>query len=814
MLKVGMFIQNRYEIISRIGSGGMADVYKAKDHKLNRFVAVKVLKNEFRDDKSFVSKFRVEAQSAAGLAHANIVNIYDVGEEAGIYYIVMELVEGITLKGYIEKKGRLSVREATSIALQISAGLEAAHNNGIIHRDVKPQNIIISTDGKVKVADFGIARASNSNTINSSVMGSVHYSSPEQSRGGYSDEKSDIYSLGITMYEMLTGHVPFDGDTAVSVAIKHLQEELHGPKELVPEVPNSTNQIVIKCTQKSPDRRYSNMSELIRDLRESLVNPDGDFVTQQVVDNKSQTIIMSKEQVNRINAERSNMPSYDESLDVGAAAGLRGHNPHEEENRAYQPGSYYQKSGYQEVVTPGRNENGGSDRWDSDYDPSDSDDHDDYNSYYDVYDDRDNYGFQEADYKLDESYSDQDKDRKDGDDIGINPRLEKAVTVGGIIVAVIIGCVFLSLLANAFGLLNFSKRDRKTTKSTEKITEKVVEKSTEKKDDAEKTSEKTTDAPDEKNTEAPVVKQVEVPSLLGKTEEEVQAALREKGLSGSRGQDASSAEYEVGKVCSQTPVAGTMVDEGTQITYQINSSSGEIILSDLTNIEQSQAQAFLLTQGLQYKIDETQYSDTIDTGYVIRTEPAANTALHEGDTVTLYISQGSQAEVSYVTVPDFWYCDQEISTQRAELTGLGTPVFEYEPSNEVNKDWVARQSIEAGTEVPEGTVITLYLSSGPAPAGVDTQDNITVENGSEGKWECNAKLDPPSGYTGQKVRIDLVQEGVTTTIFTGETTFPYLLKVQGAPGVTTGTAYVYLLNDQGETESKIEYPGIIFNQVN
>ena len=178
MLKVGMFIQNRYEIISKIGSGGMADVYKAKDHKLNRFVAVKVMKKEFRDDKQFISKFRVEAQSAAGLAHANIVNIYDVGEEAGIYYIVMELVEGITLKEYIKNKGRLSVREATSIALQISAGLEAAHNNGIIHRDIKPQNIIISTDGKVKVADFGIARASSSNTINSSVMGSVHYSSP------------------------------------------------------------------------------------------------------------------------------------------------------------------------------------------------------------------------------------------------------------------------------------------------------------------------------------------------------------------------------------------------------------------------------------------------------------------------------------------------------------------------------------------------------------------------------------------------------------------------------------------------------------
>ena len=182
MLKEGMFIQDRYEIISKIGSGGMADVYKAKDHTLNRFVAVKVLKPEFRKDKGFITKFRVEAQSAAGLAHPNIVNVYDVGEDNGISFIVMELVEGNTLKEYIEKKGRLAVREATSIAIQVSMGLQAAHNNGIVHRDVKPQNIIISTDGKVKVTDFGIARVATTNTISSNVMGSVHYSSPEQAR--------------------------------------------------------------------------------------------------------------------------------------------------------------------------------------------------------------------------------------------------------------------------------------------------------------------------------------------------------------------------------------------------------------------------------------------------------------------------------------------------------------------------------------------------------------------------------------------------------------------------------------------------------
>ena len=236
MIKEGYIIGERYEVISRIGSGGMADVYKAKDLKLNRLVAVKVLKQEFRADKKFISKFRSEAQAAAGLSHPNIVNVFDVGNDDNIYFIVMELVEGITLKDYITKKGKLSIKEATSIAIQVSLGLEAAHARNIVHRDIKPQNIIISTDGKVKLSDFGIARVASSNTISSNAMGSVHYSSPEQVRGGYSDAKSDIYSLGITLYEMVTGRVPFDGETTVAIAIKHLQEEMVPPSQYTPAV--------------------------------------------------------------------------------------------------------------------------------------------------------------------------------------------------------------------------------------------------------------------------------------------------------------------------------------------------------------------------------------------------------------------------------------------------------------------------------------------------------------------------------------------------------------------------------------------------
>lgn len=300
MIKIGMIIGDRYEILEKIGTGGMSDVYKAKDHKLNRFVATKVLKQEFSENANFVSKFRIEAQAAAGLMHPNIVNVYDVGEENGIYYIVMELVEGITLKKYIEKKARLSVKEAVSIAIQVSMGIEAAHNNHIIHRDIKPQNIIISKEGKVKVTDFGIAKAATSNTITSNVMGSVHYTSPEQARGGYSDEKSDIYSLGITLYEMLTGRVPFNGETTVAIAIKHIQEEMPSPRDYIPEIPVSVEQIVFKCCQKSPDRRYQSMGELIDDLKKALITPDEDFVKVTDPDEEASTKFISDRDMQQI----------------------------------------------------------------------------------------------------------------------------------------------------------------------------------------------------------------------------------------------------------------------------------------------------------------------------------------------------------------------------------------------------------------------------------------------------------------------------------------------------------------------------------
>ena len=310
MVKNGIILGKRYEVISKIGAGGMADVYKGKDHMLNRYVAIKVLKKEFKEDENFVRKFRSEAQAAAGLIHPNVVNVYDVGEDRGLYYMVMELVEGITLKEYIDKKGRLSHKETISIAIQMCTGIGVAHAANIIHRDIKPQNIIISKDGKVKVTDFGIAKATTSNTISSNAMGSVHYTSPEQARGGFSDQKSDIYSIGITLYEMVTGQVPFDGDSTVSVAIKHLQEEITPPSEIVPDIPYSLEQIILKCTQKNGERRYRNTGELIQDLKRSLVDPDGDFVVIPPLGN-ADTVIITDEELDDIRS------SYDDDEEYG-----------------------------------------------------------------------------------------------------------------------------------------------------------------------------------------------------------------------------------------------------------------------------------------------------------------------------------------------------------------------------------------------------------------------------------------------------------------------------------------------------------------
>ncbi len=744
----------------------MADVFKARDHKLTRYVAIKVLKAEFRGDREFVSKFRVEAQAAAGLAHPNIVNVYDVGDENGIYFIVMELVEGITLKLYIQNRGRLSVRETTGISLQVAAGLEAAHNNGIIHRDVKPQNIIISTDGTAKVADFGIARAATSDTINSNVMGSVHYSAPEQSRGGYSDARSDIYSLGITMYEMLTGHVPFDGDSTVEVALKHLQEELISPRAMVPDMPRAIEQIILKCTQKKPDRRYQNMALLIRDLKESLVNPDGDFVHIGVEDTKAATHRYSREEVEEIN-RRSSYPGlfdgeYQDRMDYPP-----------EDDDSYDPrydAPYDERGAYS-----GQDRYGDNSRYDGrDYYEQDGS--------YD--DDLDGFDQFENDYRSSSSSGSSGKKGRKGRKTN---RAEHLVTILSVLAALVVGGFVLYILFHNTGLFNggagIESSEIESAAGTNSPAELVV-----------------------------------VPNLKGMSEEEAQHTLKELSLGYRYLGETNSAEYSTGLIVSQDIEAESKVAKNSTVGYML-SKGQELSVPDLSGKSEDAASETLTKMNLNISVDNTRYNNEIEEGNVITTNPGAGSVVHEGDTITLYISQGEDRQS--VTVPNVEgkYRDDALTM----LNNYNLYVYvASEPSNTVPEGLVIRQDIRPDSQVQTGSTITITVSTGPEDDIVidpslntsSVLDNSGQQNEPPAQvWACYAQLSEPNGYAGENVRITLVQNDITTTVFEGRTTFPYVLAVEGQEGVSEGTAYVYVLDEYGNVKSTTSYSGILFQWI-
>lgn len=636
MLKEGVILGERYEIISRIGSGGMADVYKAKDHKLNRMVAVKVLKPEFREDKTFIRKFRTEAQAAAGLSHPNIVNVYDVGEDRGVYYIVMELVEGITLKDYIDRKGKLSVKEATSIAIQVSLGLEAAHNRNIVHRDVKPQNIIISTDGKVKLSDFGIAKATSSNTISSNVMGSVHYSSPEQVRGGYSDYKSDIYSLGITMYEMVTGRVPFDGDTTVAIAIKHLQEEIESPSKYTPNLPFALEQIILKCTQKSPDRRYNNMAELIDDLKHSLMEPQGNFVKVTPLSSHAETVMVSAEELSQIRS--------------GAAA----------------------KANAQTAEEPARKR----------YSKIEDEEEDEDYSYED-----------EEDEDEDEEEDDRDSYDEDDDDKAGN-KLEKIITIGGFAIAAIIICMLIYFIAQAAGIVGgkgptaassgsaSSSSSTEVVSSSSKEEEKVTVPDLSNKTEADAVALANslnlgvrnggTEASDvieagkicrqdltpgskvDKNStityyvsSGKAEETVTIPTgIVGADKDTAKAALTQLGLVVFDTEEFS--DEEAGKVISVDPTEGSEVAKGSTVTLVVSKGSQdaeEIAIRDVIGLDEETAKSILSDFNI---IVKTGTSSKVAEGEVMEVDPAIGTKVKKGSDVTIYVNSPS----AQPTTPD------------------------------------------------------------------------------------------------------------------------------------------------------------------
>lgn len=711
MLKSGMVLGDRYEILNKINAGGMSIVYKGRDQKLNRNVAIKVLKSEYREDKNFVRKFREEAQAAACLAHPNIVNVYDVGEEMGIHYIVMELVEGITLKNYIERKGKLTIKEATSIAIQVSMGLEVAHNNDIVHRDIKPQNVMISKDGKVKVMDFGIAKAATSETIASNAMGSVHYTSPEQARGGYSDAKSDIYSLGIVMYEMVTGRVPFDGETTVAVAVKHLQEEMPSPRIYCPELPISLEKIIYKCTEKIAARRYANMAELIADLKQSLQTPNVDFVKRVNVDEAAKTVMITKDDLTQIKREtgRIHLPEDDE-----------------EEERSY---DYEEEDDYE----------------DDDYE-------DDYDDDYD--DEEDDYVEEDDDYEDDDDFDDDDED-----DDEMDPRMEKLMTIGGIAAAIIILLMIVLLAGKVLGLGFFSgDSDKEKEQNKEEQHQEQVEEDTvqmidvkgktydEAKVELNKQGLGITSAGSEesdeyeegqiirqsvepgqvvkKNTTIEVVtalksvKNIVIPDVRDYTKEDAQYRLEEEGFTVDS-TEAFSDSIKKGKVIKTSPEVGTEVPEGSVVVITVSKGADVKYTSvpSLAGKTRSEAETALKNAGLAVGSITEKFSSEVTSGLVISQSHSSGTSVEEGVTIDFVVSKGPEV----VTLPDLWGNPKDRAVEKLTALGLGVEIYE-EYSTEA-QGRVFKMEPSAGAEVKPGSMVKIVLSKGPQPEQTPSLDD-------------------------------------------------------------------------------------------
>ena len=691
MIKTGTILGDRYEILEKIGTGGMAEVFKGKDHKLNRYVAVKVLKEEFRDNDGFVKKFKEEAQAAAGLAHPNIVNVYDVGDENGIYYIVMELVEGITLKNYIERKGRLTIKEATSIAIQVSAGLEVAHNNHIVHRDIKPQNIIISREGKVKVTDFGIAKATTSQTTTSSAMGSVHYASPEQARGGYVDHRSDIYSLGIVMYEMVTGRVPFDGETAVTVAVKHLQEQMVPPSKYCPEIPYSLEQIIKKCTEKSPDRRYQDIGDLMADLKQSLVDPDGDFVQMVDLDEQAKTVIMTKGTTSKVKESRRVNLSKDEDEDEDDEEEDEDSEDDEDDEELSPTVERAMTIAgvvlaviiviimlllFSKVLGIGKKSN--TDTSDSQQTEQSADEEDDSSSasqgntvnmpnllgktYAEA-----RTVLEELGLKIERGESEKSNQYSAGQIIAQSEESGNSVKVGTTVTVTLAAA---GSTASSDGTSSTGSTTSSTTTTT--------------------TNSK-----------------VKVPSVVGKDENAAKSAITAAGLTVGTVSEASSDTVESGLVISQSPSANSETESGGKVNIVLSSGPNKKKVTDVIGHESSRAQSELAGDGFKVEVKET-YSDDMRAGLVVSTSPDRGTYVQPGSTVTITVSKGREQ----VTIPSvsvgMTYEEAVEALNDAGFKGTVKEATEYSAS--VGNGFVTRYS-PSKTVDPDGTV-TIYVSLG------------------------------------------------------------------------------------------------------
>lgn len=721
-VKDGIILGKRYEVLSKVGAGGMADVYKGRDRMLNRYVAIKVLKKEYKEDENFVRKFRSEAQAAAGLIHPNIVNVYDVGEDRGLYYMVMELVEGITLKEYIEKKGRLSHKEVISIAIQMCTGVGIAHAADIIHRDIKPQNIIISKDGKVKVTDFGIAKATTSNTVSSNAMGSVHYTSPEQARGGFSDQRSDIYSVGITLYEMVTGEVPFDGESTVSVAIKHLQEEITPPSELVPDIPYSMERIILKCTQKNSERRYRNTDELIQDLKRSLVDPNGDFVVIPPL-RSANTVIITGDELDDIR-------SYDDDDDYDDYGG------YEHDGRYDRHDEYDEHDDYS----------------DDDYDRDhDYDDYDRDHEYDDDYDRDDEY---DDDFD-DDDYDSRGRRRRDSDDV--NPRMNKVMKILTIVVAVIIVFILIFVIGKAAGIFKFTPSLKTETKEDNQVkVPNVVGKPEEeakkelnqvglgfrvdKRKESNKYEEGTVSEQKieagkkvDKNTTILVVvssgligKEIEVPDVKGHNESEAHSMLTQAGFKKITSEFVFSDTVAEGDVIETTPAARAKATEETQIVMKVSKGAEKKTVPNVLGYADAEAQKAIVEAGLNVGTVTYDYHDSVPEGQVVSQSVDGGKKVSAGTSIGLVISQGPKPPEK-VGVPPVTNTSLENAKQLLNSAGLRTGNVSYQNHDSVPSGYVISCDPGVGSSVDEGASVSLVVSQGPAQSIPGPDDDNSFE---------------------------------------------------------------------------------------
>ena len=647
---IGKMLDNRYEILERIGTGGMAIVYKAKCHRLNRLVAVKILKSDLAQDEDFRRRFNAESQAVAQLSHPNIVSVYDVSKGGDIEYIVMELIDGITLKQYMEKRGQLNWRESLHFITQIMRGLSHAHSRGIVHRDIKPQNVMVLRDGSVKVADFGIACLENAaQTLTQEALGSVHYISPEQARGDRTDARSDIYSAGVVLYEMLTGRLPFEGDSAVSVAIQHLSSVPLAPREVNPDIPEQLELICMKAMAPDLEKRYPSADAMIADLEAFRKNPgvNLDF------------------ELSDLRPEETDEPTQKLRSAVPPQLHRQGREPAYERNRRYE----------------------------------------------------------------DDRYDDERPSRLSGG--------KKIALIGGgaVVVVVVLFFLFRAIFASFVPA-----------------------------------------APD---TYA-------VPTLVGLTEEQAnqQASVVDGTfqvvVAGTKASDAA-----VGEIVRQDPEPDTEKKGELPITINVWVSAGEDVgtMPDLTTNPMTYDQAMTILRDLvdEYELnvqsyEEAQkvYDDEVAADIIISTTPAANEELHKGDTITFVISRGPQ------TVPLINCVGQERSwaeDQLKNVLGLEVVVHE-EASDTVAAGLVIRQNPDATTNVPAGSTVELWVSTGP--------EESTGEEGME-------MIMIPLPDDRETVTLQVLQDGneiLNETVNCADYQYTFPLPVYGS-----GTSYVEILID-------------------